>query len=264
VTVSDNIELNVTSEGDGPDVILLHGLFGMGSNLGGLGRSLRDACRVHLVDLPDHGRSAWTRHSDLRSMSNALAQWLQSQSIVGAHCVGHSLGGKVAMQFALDHPAAAASMVVVDIAPVTYSRSHDAVFAALNAVSRAECQSRAEADTIMSGYIEEAGVRQFLLMSLYRGENGSYFWRFNYEGLQTHYASYLQAPVVGEPYAGPALFIRGALSHYVTDAHLADIHAAFPDASVETMADCGHWLHVEQPAMFNSLVRQFIDSVAGE
>ena len=264
MTESDNIELNVSSGGDGPDVILMHGLFGMGSNLSGLGRSLRDVCRVHLVDLPDHGRSAWTRHSDLRSMSNALAQWLQSRSIAGAHCVGHSLGGKVAMQFALDHPAAAASVVVADIAPVTYSRSHDAIFAALNAVSTAECQSRAEADAIMSEYIEEPGVRQFLLMSLYRSQGGGYSWRFNREGLQTHYASYLQAPVVNEPYAGPALFIRGALSHYVTDAHVSDIHAAFPRASVETMADCGHWLHVEQPELFNSLVRQFIVSAAGD
>ncbi|MEQ8515240.1 MAG: alpha/beta fold hydrolase, partial [Chromatocurvus sp.] len=158
MTKSDRIELNVASEGDGPDIILLHGLFGMGSNLGALGRSLRDAYRVHLVDLPDHGRSAWTQHSDLRGMAGALAQWLQSQSIAGAHCVGHSLGGKVAMQFALDHPAAAASIVVADIAPVAYSRSHDEVFAALNAVSAVECQSRTEADTILSGYLDNPNV----------------------------------------------------------------------------------------------------------
>lgn len=259
---SDLIELSVTSEGDGPDVILLHGLFGMGSNLGGLGRSLRDAYRVHLVDLPDHGRSAWTQHSGLRRMADAVAQWLQSQSIAGAHCVGHSLGGKVAMQFALDHPAAAASVVVADIAPVTYSRSHDQVFAALNAVSAVEVRSRADADAILSGYLEDAGVRQFLLMSLYRDSDGSYRWRFNREGLQRNYAAYLQAPEFSEPYAGPALFIRGALSGYVGDEHLDDIHRAFHEASVETMADCGHWLHVEQPAVFNSLVRQFIDGGA--
>lgn len=262
MTESDHIELNVVSEGDGPDVILLHGLFGMGSNLGGLGRSLRDAYRVHLVDLPDHGRSAWTRHSDLRSMADALAQWLQSRSIAGVHCFGHSLGGKVAMQFALDHPAAAASVVIADIAPVTYSRSHDQVFAALNAVSTARCQSRAEADVIMAGYIEEPGVRQFLLMSLHRGNGNHYQWRFNLEGLQRHYTSYLQAPEFEVPYAGPALFIRGALSRYVSDEYLPAIEQAFCHASVETMADCGHWLHAEQPAMFNSLVRQFFDKEA--
>lgn len=258
---TDNIELNVTSDGDGPDVVLLHGLFGMGANLGGLGKSLRDAYRVHLVDLPDHGRSGWTRQSDLRSMADALAQWLQTQSIAGVHCVGHSLGGKVAMQFALDHPASAASVVVADIAPVTYSRSHDQVFAALSAVDTAGCQSRAEADTLMSGYIDDEGVRQFLLMSLYRNEEGNYHWRFNLEGLQRNYAAYLQAPVMEDTYDGPALFIRGGLSSYVKDAFLADIHAVFTGASVETLAGCGHWLHAEQPAVFNALVRKFI---AGE
>ncbi|MFN2329635.1 MAG: alpha/beta fold hydrolase [Chromatocurvus sp.] len=257
----DSIELNVTSGGDGPDVVLLHGLFGMGVNLGGLGKSLQDAYRVHLVDLPDHGRSGWTRQSDLRSMANALAQWLQTQSIAGVHCVGHSLGGKVAMQFALDHPASAASLVVADIAPVTYSRSHDQVFAALSAVDTADCHSRAEADAVMSGYIDDEGVRQFLLMSLYRSKDGSYHWRFNLEGLQRNYAAYLQAPVVENVYDGRALFIRGGLSNYVKDEYLADIHDVFTGASVETMADCGHWLHAEQPAVFNSLVRNFI---AGE
>ncbi len=263
MTESDSVELNVTSEGQGADVILLHGLFGMGANLGGLARSLRDVCRVHLVDLPDHGRSGWTRRSDLRSMANALAQWLQAESIVGAHCVGHSLGGKIAMQFALDHPASAASVVVADIAPVAYARSHDAVFAALSAVEAAGCQSRSEADAIMAEDIADAGVRQFLLMSLYRGEDGSYHWRFNLAGLQRNYAAYLQAPAAEAPYDGPALFIRGALSNYVKDEYLSDIHAAFPAAAIETMADCGHWLHAEQPAVFNTLVRKFIVGEAG-
>lgn len=258
---TDSVTLNVTSDGSGPDVVLLHGLFGMGANLGMLGKFLRDAYTVHLVDLPDHGRSAWTEQSDLRSMANALAQWLQTRCIATVHCVGHSLGGKVAMQFALDHPTSTASVVVADIAPVTYSRSHDAVFAALRAVAIAGCRSRAQADVVMSGYIEDAGVRQFLLMSLYREADGSYHWRFNLEGLQRHYSAYLQAPIVDAAFDGPALFIRGALSNYVRDEYLADIHTTFTAASVETMADCGHWLHAEQPAMFNAVVRQYI---AGE
>lgn len=262
MTESEQIDLHVASEGDGPDVVLVHGLFGVGGNLGGLGRALRDAYRVHLMDLPDHGRSGWTSQSNLRAMSDALAAWLQSQSIVGAHVVGHSLGGKVAMQFALDHPAAAASIVVADIAPVGYSRSHDAVFAALTAVGAAGCRSRAEADSLMADFIEEPGVRQFLLMSLQRDSDGGYSWRFNLEGLQRNYAAYLQAPEFAESYAGPALFIRGGLSAYVQDAHVPEIQRAFPQAKLETMADCGHWLHAEQPELFNSLVRQFLDTEA--
>ncbi len=260
---TDTGGLYVVSEGEGPDVVLLHGLFGMGSNLRALSRALRDAYTVHSVDLPDHGRSAWTRDSDIRSMANALATWLQSQSIVGAHCVGHSLGGKVAMQFALDHPAAAASLVAVDIAPVSYPRSHDGIFAALAAVSDAACESRAAADGVMAGFIDEPGVRQFLLMSLARDDAGIYRWRFNREGLQRNYAAFLQAPDYATPYTDPVLFIRGARSDYVRDAVLPALHSAFPQATVETLADCGHWLHAEQPALFNSVVRQFLDRQVG-
>jgi esterase len=260
-SAADAVSLNVSSAGSGPDVVVLHGLFGMGNNLGRLGRALEDAYRVHLVDLPDHGRSGWTRHSDLRSMANALRAWLAEASIVGAHLVGHSLGGKVAMQCALDDPAAVASLTVADIAPVTYSRSHDTIFLALSEVAAAGCRSRAEADGILAAHLSEAGVRQFLLMSLYRRYDGSYAWRFNLEGLQRNYAAYLRAPLFEEAYPGSALFLRGARSDYVTEAHLADIERQFPLARLETLADCGHWLHAEQPDQFNALVRGFLDRV---
>jgi esterase len=258
---AEPVSLNVSSAGSGPDVVVLHGLFGMGNNLGRLGRALEDAYRVHLVDLPDHGRSGWTRRSDLRGMAGALRAWLSEQSIAGAHLVGHSLGGKVAMQCALDDPAAVVSLTVADIAPVTYSRSHDTIFLALTEVAAADCRSRAEADEILATHIGEAGVRQFLLMSLYRDEDGSYAWRFNLQGLQRNYAAYLKAPEFEEAYPGPALFLRGARSDYVTDAHLAEIERQFPAAHTETLADCGHWLHAEQPDQFNALVRGFLDQV---
>ena len=255
--------LHAARVGDaGPHVVLLHGLFGMGSNLGALARALADGYRVHSLDLPDHGRSAWTDGTDLPRMADAVGAWLRGAGIDRAHLVGHSLGGKVAMQLALAEPATVASLVVADIAPVRYSASHDAVFAALAAVEAAAVGSRREAGDILRRYLEEEGVVQFLLLSLARGDDGRWGWRFHRAGLEANYPAYLAAPAASGPYGGPVLFLRGGRSPYVSEAHSETIHRLFSAARIETLAGCGHWLHAEEPERFNALVRAFLDEQA--
>jgi len=253
-------QLHAARVGDaGPHVVLLHGLFGMGSNLGALARALADGYRVHSLDLPDHGRSAWTDGTDLPRMAGAVRAWLRDAGIDRAHVLGHSLGGKVAMQLALAETGVVASLVVADIAPVRYSGSHDAVFAALAAVEAASVGSRREAGEILRRYLEEEGVVQFLLLSLARRDDGTWGWRFNLAGLEANYPAYLDAPAASGPYRGPVLFLRGGRSPYVRDDHGAAIRRLFPAARIETLADCGHWLHAEDPERFNGLVRTFLD-----
>jgi esterase len=255
--------LHAARVGDaGPHVVLLHGLFGLGSNLGALARALSAGYRVHSLDLPDHGRSGWTDGTDLPRMAEAVSAWLRGAGIDRAHLVGHSLGGKVAMQLALADARSVASLVVADIAPVRYAGSHDAVFAALAAVDAASVGSRREAGEILRRYLEEEGVVQFLLLSLARRDDGSWGWRFNRAGLEANYPAYLEAPAAGGPYRGPVLFLRGGRSPYVSDDYCAAIRRLFPAARIETLADCGHWLHAEDPERFNALVRAFLDDSA--
>ncbi|HBX72573.1 MAG TPA: esterase, partial [Halieaceae bacterium] len=154
--------------GEGPDVVLLHGLFGMGSNLGGVSRALQDHYRVHSLDLPNHGRSGWTTRMSLPDMAQAVQRWMEHRHLETAHFVGHSLGGKVAMQLALDTPYRVDALVVADIAPVAYPPSHQAVFAAITAVAEADCESRSEAAQVMAQHLKEENVIQFLLLSLQR------------------------------------------------------------------------------------------------
>jgi len=256
--------LHASSAGDaGPPVILLHGLFGMGSNLGALSRALEDGYRVHSLDLPDHGRSPWTGGTDLPRMASAVRRWMNEAGIGRAHLVGHSLGGKVAMQLALAEPDAVAALVVADIAPVAYRGSHDAVFTALAAVEAAAVDSRQAAGELLRRYLEEEGVVQFLLLSLVRRDDGRWAWRFDRAGLEANYPAYLAAPAAAGPYPGPALFLRGGRSPYVADEYLPVIREHFPEARMETLAGCGHWLHAEEPARFNALVRAFLDDTAG-
>jgi esterase len=236
-------KLHSSSIGQGPNVVLLHGLFGSGSNLGALARSLQDRFHVHSVDLPDHGRSDWQDTTDLASLAASLRHWMQHQGVGSACFVGHSLGGKVAMQLALDYPVLVEALVVADIAPVAYPPGHDAVFAALDAVVERRCRSREEAAAVMAEHLQEAGVIQFLLMSLRRGSD--------------------EAPGAAAPFSGPVLFIKGGDSDYIREVHRTHILALFPAAQVKIMPGCGHWLHAERPSLFNGIVGRFLqDAVA--
>lgn len=244
-------------------MVLLHGLFGSGSNLGALARSLQDRYRVHTVDLPNHGRSPWLEQASLGDIAACLRDWLLHQGLASAHWIGHSLGGKVAMQLALDSPELVDSMVVVDIAPVDYPSHHDAVFSALEAVVAAQCESREQAASIMGEYLPEAELIQFLLMSLRRGEGGIYRWRFNLAGIRDNYRAVRAAPGAAAPYRGPVLFVKGGESDYIREDHRTHILALFPEAGLRVLPGCGHWLHAQRPTLFNSVVGRFLQEREG-
>jgi esterase len=253
-------KLHASRVGRGPAVVLLHGLFGSGNNLGALARSLQDRFEVHSVDLPHHGRSDWLEPADLAATSASVRAWMLHHGIASARFVGHSLGGKVAMQLALDHPELVDALVVADIAPAAYPPGHDAVFAALDAVAGAGCRSRAEAAAIMAEHLEEHDVVQFLLMSLQRQPDGHYSWRFNLPGIKASYESVRAAPAAAAPYRDPVLFIKGGESDYIREEHRSHILALFPAAEVKIMPGCGHWLHAQRPQLFNGIVGRFLDA----
>lgn len=253
-------ELQVKRTGEGPAVVLLHGLFGSGSNLGAVARALQAKYTVFSLDLPSHGRSAWLARPSLPTMAKKVQQWMDEEALPQAHFVGHSLGGKVAMELALQSPQRAVSLTVADIAPVVYTGHHDAIFAALEAVAATPCTSREEAAARMGMFITEDGVIQFLLSSLHQDKEGGYHWRFDLSGLQCAYPSLLAAPGAGRTYEGPVLFIKGGASDYIQAQHWPAISALFPAATVKIMPECGHWLHAQKPQLFNGIVARFLES----
>jgi len=244
--------------GEGSDVVVLHGLFGQGANLGGVARALQDEFRVHSPDLPDHGHSPWLATASIPDYAAAISRWMDERQIDIAHFVGHSLGGKVAMELALSEPARVDRLVVADIAPVAYGPSHEGVFAGMAAVAAADCRSRAEAATVLGEHIVADDVIQFLLMSLKREAAGRYTWRLSRAGLETSYPRFLEGLTAERPFDGETLFIRGAESDYVADAHIPRIESLFAHCRIETIAGTGHWLHAERPSEFNALVLGFL------
>ncbi len=252
------VKLHHTRSGDGPPVVLLHGLFGSGNNLGALARALADTHSVYCPDLPNHGRSGWLEDASLATMADCVAHWMLHQGLPRSQFVGHSLGGKVAMQLALARPDLVSALVVADIAPVDYPAQHDAVFAALEAVAAGQCTLRDAAAALMAPHLQEQQVIQFLLSSLRRDADGVYRWRFNLEGLRRGYGAVRSKPVSSAPYRGPVLFIKGGESDYIREEHRAHILSLFPGAAVKIMPGCGHWLHAQRPGLFNSLVQRFL------
>lgn len=254
-------------ENDLPPVILLHGLFGAGDNLGSLARQLAATRRVLQVDLRNHGQSPHSEHIDLPVMAGDVLALMQGLDITRCDIVGHSLGGKVAMQLAMQRADCVRRLVSADIAPVSYAPGHDQVFAALFAVDLAAVKSRRDAEAMMAPHIDEPALRQFLLKGLYRDvaavdrdaaavERG-YQWRFNLAALQANYDALRAAPT-GNPFSGPTLFIKGELSNYINDEHEPQLRALFPAYSLQTIPGAGHWVHGEQPELFNRLVEEFL------
>lgn len=251
---------STSGQQQGPVIILLHGLFGMGSNLSMVARALADEYCVHSLDLRNHGRSPNATQMTFNDMAGDVIEYMDTQSIGRCHVLGHSLGGKVAMQVALLVPERVTRLIVADIAPVSYQGNHDDVFAGLHAVDLACLQNRGEAEQVLKEHIAQEGVRQFILKSLYRDDNKQFQWRMNIQGLQDCYEQLRQALVVekGQQFTGPVLFIKGELSRYIMPEHRETVAALFPHADLKVIQKTGHWLHAEKTVAFNRLVMNFL------
>jgi esterase len=235
----------------------------MGDNLGQLSRALAANFHVISLDLRNHGRSPWHDSMSLDEMAADVIAYLDHAGINSTDIVGHSLGGKVAMQLALNYPTRARHLVVADIAPVEYGGNHNEVFNALKAVENTTVSSRADAADILSQHIVEPGVRQFLLKSLYRSEQGNYRWRMNVAALEKCYEQLRAGNSDVTAFTGPTLFIKGESSAYIQSKHQPILARLFPHYQLAVIEETGHWLHVEKPQQFNQLVERFLLSADG-
>ncbi|HEY7773437.1 MAG TPA: alpha/beta fold hydrolase [Marinagarivorans sp.] len=239
-------------------VVLLHGLFGSMENLGVLARDLAPRAKVYSVDLPNHGRSPHTAAMSLSSLAQALLEWLDEQAIDRASFVGHSLGGKVAMELALMAPERCRKLAVIDIAPVRYEPHHAAVFEGLLAINPAALTSRSDADSQLKTYVPALPVRSFLLKNLQKTDAG-YAWRMNLPVLRDTYPALIEAnrqPSV--PFDGEVLFVKGGDSSYILEEHRDAIQSRFPHAKLRIVAGTGHWLHAEKPEHLGRILNRFL------
>jgi pimeloyl-ACP methyl ester carboxylesterase len=262
----------------GPRVVFVHGLFGQGKNWTTIAKGLADSHRVTLIDLPNHGHSPWTDRVDYLDMVEMVATELEHLD-EPVTLVGHSMGGKVAMQLALRRPELLRALVVVDIAPVTYplagGRTDDpdeeaspfaAFIAAMRALDLDRLRTRDDADAGLRAAVPSRMVRSFLLQSLVReglGTDGGWRWRLNLELLERDLGELrgFPAPPAGATFDGPVLWIAGANSSYVLDEDRPYMDALFPATRLIRIKNAGHWVHSEQPGIFLEALRRFLDGV---
>ena len=256
------MRLNYSEQGVGDPVFLLHGLFGSLSNLGNLARALAPSYRVISVDLRNHGDSPHHAEMSLLSMAQDIVELMDHLSIASAYFVGHSLGGKVAMQLAMSDDGRVKGLVVVDIAPVKYQDNNTNIINNLYDLSKVDIKDRKMADSFLSEQGVEPSVRAFLLKNLSRNSAGNFELKININAIKANYESHLSAAPQGEIFTGPCLFLKGENSDYIDQQQLPIIQSIFPKSSVQTVDAVGHWLHAEKPELFNQMVLQFIGEIS--
>jgi len=243
-------------ESDACPIIILHGFLASARNWRTVAKSLAETHRVYVVDMRNHGASPHAELMDYPTMAADLLQFMDGIGLEKAHLLGHSMGGKVAMWFAMHYSERVEKLIVVDIAPINYSHSFDPMLHALRKLPLENLANRKQAELPLADVIPDLGFRQFLLQNLLL-RDGVYFWRINLDIIQSnahHVVGFPQTSITS--YDAPALFVVGEHSDYVDHTAVFD---KFPHAKICEIPGTGHWLYVEAPEMFCNMVSSWLE-----
>ncbi|MDD2336566.1 MAG: alpha/beta fold hydrolase [Geobacteraceae bacterium] len=252
------MRLHYESIGEGSPLIILHGLFGSLENWRSMSRKLCRSFRVFSVDLRNHGGSPHSAEFNYALMAEDLKEFVHEHSLGSTHLLGHSMGGKVAMQFALTNPEYVDRLVVVDIAPRAYPPSHEDIFTLLISIRLERFSGRNDARHEIEKGISDRSVVEFLLKNIMTSPSGTLQWKMNLKGLRDNYHEIIAAPAWEGVYGKPALFIKGEKSDYIRPEDYGIIKKYFSKAELVSVPDAGHWVHAQGPEIFERMVRNFL------
>lgn len=255
------MELNYKTFGHGEPLIILHGLFGMLDNWQQFARELSNDFSVFIIDLRNHGRSPHDDVLNYEVMAEDLFHFMESHFMFEAFVLGHSMGGKTAMQMALMEPDMVQKLIVVDIAPKPYAPQHLDILKALDGVPIDQVESRGEVNESLKELVPQKGVRQFLMKNLTRKKGGGYRWKMNLEAIVAHYDKILDFNPMLDPFENPALFIQGGRSPYIREEDVPVIRSQFLEARIERIDHAGHWVHVDAYRELLDLTREFLNEI---
>ena len=251
--------LNSNVIGEGKPFVILHGFLGMSDNWKSFGLKMsQNGYQMHLVDQRNHGRSFHDSEFNYEILVNDLLAYCNAKGLNKIILLGHSMGGKTAMLFACKYPELVNKLIVADISPRFYPVHHDQILNGLSALDFSKIKSRSTADEVLSSFISELGLRQFLLKNLYWISPGQLALRINLEVLKNHVSEVGEALDQSARSKVSTLFLKGDRSEYISalDSEIIKMH--FPNSAIETISKAGHWLHAENPVMFYEKVLEFI------
>jgi pimeloyl-ACP methyl ester carboxylesterase len=249
--------LHYKSFGEGKPLIILHGFLGSLDNWQSIAKELAANYQVFILDVRNHGKSFHDNKHDYPSMEEDIYYFIDHLGLSEVTLLGHSMGGKIAMAFALKYPLLVSNLIVVDIAPKIYQPGHEDILHALSKVNPKELKSRQEAVDIISTYIYDPLVVQFLLKNLDRLGDGSFGWKMNLPVLIDQYKEMLDFPSKGL-FEGPTLFLKGEKSDYILPSDEPIMHQYFPKAKIVSVKNAGHWVHAENLVDFISETSIFL------
>ncbi len=251
------MKLHFREYGEGQPFVILHGLFGSSDNWLTQAKLFAPHYKVYNIDLRNHGLSPHSDDFDYRVMADDVLEFIEDHQLKDAIVMGHSMGGKTAMNFAVAHPEKLSKLIVVDIAPRAYNLEHYTIAEGLKAIDLETLSSRNDADDALSKYVDEAGVRQFLLKNLQRKPEGGFSWKINLKVISEKLSNVGFDLQYKGKFEKPTLFIHGKRSNYVTEKDWPRITEVFPNAILETL-DTGHWVQAEKPQEFVDVVSKWL------
>lgn len=254
------VDLAFERKGEGPLLVVLHGLLGSGRNWASLAKRFAAAHTVLTADARNHGRSPWDPAMSYLDQAADVAALIEAQDAGPAAVMGHSMGGKTAMALALTRPELVERLIVADISPVPHDRARFGDYIrAMREIDLDAVTRRGDADRQLAEVEPDPAVRGFLLLNL-ASEQGRFFWRPNLEGLLAAMTDVLDWPgeLDGRRYEGPALVVKGGASPYVRPEHEAAFRSHFPACRIETVPGAGHWVHAEAPDAYFEVVDRFL------
>lgn len=238
--------------------VIIHGLFGSMGNVRPIARTIESDYEVHLLEMRNHDDSPHDDEMSFNIMADDVIEYMDYKEIEKAYLVGHSMGGKIAMQIALNYPEHIKKLIVADIYQAHYPNYHNALIDGFYAILDAKVTSRHEADKIMMEYSPSGAERSFLLKNLYRKDDGTYGLKLKVKAIDNNYSILREAPT-GNPYREPTLFIKGKDSAYIQAKHKETILELFPNVSLKIIENTGHYLHVDKSKVFNGIVKGFLE-----
>ncbi|MFT6984002.1 MAG: pimeloyl-ACP methyl ester carboxylesterase [Crocinitomicaceae bacterium] len=250
------MKLHYREMGEGEPLMILHGLFGFSDNWQTHGKKLSEYYRVILVDLRNHGHSDWSEKFSYEIMADDVKELCDELNLSDLILLGHSMGGKVAINFAQKHEDLLKKLIVVDMGTKGYPMHHDHILQGIHSVKLEGVSSRRKAAEQMNEFIESEGIKQFLLKNLFWKEKGKLAWRMNVDVLEREMPNIL-GQMTDDEVLTPTLFIRGELSNYILDEDIEDLENQFPDSEFATVANAGHWVHAEAPGEFIDILLGF-------
>ena len=258
------MELNYKVFGSGEPVIILHGLFGMLDNWQTIAKEIaQNGFEVFILDLRNHGKSPHSNEFNYQIMTRDLLDFLEEQNIFKCHLIGHSMGGKLALQFAALYQGYINSLIIVDIFPKSYKQiriDHQKIFNAIHRINEGKFIDRNKAENAIKTIITNERIYMFMLKNLRKNENENIVWKFNSEVIEKNYDQIKNNIILPSAFKSNIIFIKAANSDYIDNKDLTSKQALFPNGKMEIIANSGHWVHVDQRKKFLQICLSFLKS----